>query len=179
MKSKDKNKNIELEEFKYLIDSRNLTSEEKKKDNEAILKARAERFRKRSEHEIIVAKLMQLKYRMEEYLEDSSCISGPRFPEFLSDYIDALYQKRKHFAEAIEVTPIMVSHVINRHREPKESFFHRLIIHSQKTYQPICYFEPELWLKVYFQDKVCSFSKSSVDWIKSEERHVSGRLIEV
>ena len=151
----------ELEEFKHLIDSRNLSSEERKREREAILKARAQRFQKRSEEEKTVAKLMQLKYLMEEYVEDTVCKSGSSFSTFLSTYVDILYPKRKQFAEDISVKPITLSHIIHKHREPRDSFFHRLILHSQETYKSICKFEEELWIKVYFQDKVCSLKNSS------------------
>ena len=42
-----------LEDFKYLIDSRNLTNEEKRAERDAILKAREARFRERLDNEIL------------------------------------------------------------------------------------------------------------------------------
>ncbi|MEX0361685.1 MAG: hypothetical protein AB3N10_11945, partial [Allomuricauda sp.] len=83
--------NNELDDFKYLIDSRNLSNKEKLSEREAILRARELRFRKRKEKDIIVAKLLQLKYRMEEYLENPLCHDQPYFPKFLESYVDTLY----------------------------------------------------------------------------------------
>jgi len=54
--------NKDLEEFKYLIDSRNLSDREKAREKEAILRVRKERFRKRSNDDISMTKLMQFKY---------------------------------------------------------------------------------------------------------------------
>lgn len=172
-----KSKNKDLEDFKYLIDSRNLSSEEKKKERDLLLKARELRYRNRKENEIKTAKLMQLKYKMEEYVNDAACDVGHDFPEFLRLYIDILYEKRKNFASDINVNPLVVSHVLNRHREPAETFLYRLIHHTQETYSGLCEFSWELWPKVYYRDKVCVMKKRSQQWEKSEGKQVRGKTI--
>ena len=166
-----------MEEFKYLIDSRNLTDKEKASEKEAILKAREERFRKRSGDDIKMAKLMQLKYQMEEYLDNPKCSSGPYFPKFLKTYIDTLYEKQKNFASDINVTPIVLSHVLNKHREPKNDFLYRLILHTKGSFKGLCDFDEELWPRVYYQDKVCDFMESVEEWEKSESKHVKSKSI--
>ncbi|MEM6806449.1 MAG: hypothetical protein AAF696_33935 [Bacteroidota bacterium] len=176
---KNKEEDIELEEFKYLIDSRNLSKEEKEIEREAILKAREERFRRRSRAEMLASRLLQLRYKMEEYLEDSGCELGTNFSDFLSTYVDILYKKRKDFAEDLSIPPISLSHIINKHREPTENFLQRLIIHSQETYRGICNFEKELWIKVYYQDKICSLTKSSIEWTQKESKYVKGKPINI
>ena len=169
-------RNDELEEFKYLIDSRNLT--EKKAERDAILKAREARFRNRSEHEKKVARLIQLKYQMEEYLKKPECSSGPCFLKFLNTYVDTLYYKRKHFASDLSIDAIMLSQVMNNHRDPQETFMHRLIIHSQSSYEKICRFNQDLWARVYYQDKVCQFLSTQEMVRDSEERYVTTRKFE-
>lgn len=57
--------NNELDDFKYLIDSRNLSNKEKLSEREAILRARELRFRERKEKDITISNLLQLKYQME------------------------------------------------------------------------------------------------------------------
>lgn len=170
-----KRRNKDLEDFKYLIDSRNLTNKEKRAERDAILKAREARFRERSDNEIKTAKLMQLKYQMEKYLNKPKCSLGPFFPKFLINYIDTLYDKRKKFASDISVTPVSLSHILNEHREPKDVFLHRLILHSQVSFKDRCEFDKELWPKVYYQDKVCRIMASSEKWEISEEKYVKGR----
>ena len=172
-----KENNLELEEFKDLIDSRNLSSKEKQKEREAILNAREERFNKRSENERKVVRLLQLNYQMQEYVKDSACKSGPMFSKFLTSYVDILYEKRKLFAEDIQVSSILVSHLINGHREPNENFFYRLILHTQETFKPFCQFEKALWLKVFYQDKICGFSASLAKWGHEEKKNVKGKYI--
>lgn len=114
--------NKELEEFVYLVDSRNLTSKEKREERKAILKAREARFRDRTENEVRTAKLMQLKYKMEEYLNAPNFNSESLFPIFLTTYVDCLYDKRKNFASDIEIEPMTLSHVLNKRRQPKDTF---------------------------------------------------------
>lgn len=171
-------RNKDIEEFKYLIDSRNLTSAEKKEEREALLRARELRFRNRTDNEVKTAKLMQLKYKMEDYVSDFTC-SGPYFTEFLKSYIDTLYDKRKNFASDINVKPLVISHILNGHREPQDTFFLRLIHHSQQTFRSLCEFNWDLWPKVYFQDKVCLMKASSKEWEKTEGRKLRGKEIKV
>jgi hypothetical protein len=166
-----------MEDFKYLIDSRKLSSKEKKDKGEAILKAREERYKDRSENEIKSLKLLQLKYQMEDYLTEVRCGSEPAFPKFLSQYIAILYAKRKNFASDIDIKPITLSHIINRHREPKDSFIRSLILHSEKSFENVCAFRKELWLQVYYQDKICHFMLSTQKEEKSEKKHVRGKLM--
>ncbi|WP_445735498.1 hypothetical protein [Mariniflexile sp.] len=173
----DKTVNKELDDFKYLVDSRNLSNKEKLSERDAILSVRELRFRKREEKETIIAKLLQLKYQMEAYLENPISNRQPYFPKFLESYVDTLYDKRKNFALDIDIEPTTLSHVINKHREPKDSFIYRLIVHSEATYKNVCDFEKELWPKVYYQDKVCDFLSSSEKWKKNESKHVRSKEI--
>lgn len=173
----NKSEHKELEDFKYLIDSRNLSDKEKTEERETILRARELRFREREEKEIIVANLLQLKYQMEDYLENPLCDHHPYFPKFLESYVDILYSKRKDFASDIDIEPTTLSHVINNHREPKDSFIYRLIVHSEATYKDICDFEKEIWPKIYYQDKICDFLSSSEKWKKTEAKHVRKKVV--
>lgn len=176
MTMNDKKKNIDIEEFKYLIDSRNLSSKEKLAEKNAILKARLERFKSRSEFEILSLKLLQLKYQMEAYINKREWNVEPAFPKFLSQYIDTIYEFRKEFAEDLSIKPITLSHIINKHREPKDVFLYRLIVHSQVVYKNITKFDKDLWPKVYYRDKVCQFMKSTAKF-KSENNKVSPKII--
>lgn len=168
----NKTTNTELDDFKYLIDSRHLSNNEKLSEREAILRARELRFRERKAKDITTSKLLQLKYQMEDYLENPLFHNQPYFPKFLERYVDTLYDKRKSFAFDIDVEPITLSHVINKHRDPKDSFIYRLIVHSQAVYKDVGSFEKDLWPKIYYQDKVCDFLSSSEKWKKTESKHV-------
>ena len=162
----------ELEDFKYLIDSRTLSDEDRKAEREAILKAREARFRKRSGIEISTAQLIQLKYQMEDYVDNPAYSPEPRFSEFLKKYVDTLYKKRAEFASDLSIEPMMLSQVLNNHRNPKDTFMCRLIIHSVGSYKSLCDFNRELWPRVYYQDKMYKFISSQDKLRESEEEYV-------
>lgn len=167
----------DLDDFQYLIDSRNLTDKERGEEREAILKAREARYRDRSENDREIAKLLQLKYQMEEYVNDSKGEDSPHFSRFLKIYVDTLYKKRKDFAADIGISPMELSHILNDHREPKDSFLYRLIVHSQSSFRNLCGFNRNLWPKVFYQDKVRDFMASSEKWKRSEEKFVKGKAV--
>ncbi|RYM30853.1 hypothetical protein ERX46_17375 [Brumimicrobium glaciale] len=171
----DKTVNKELDDFKYLIDSRNLSSKEKLSEREAIMHARELRFKDRKEKDITIAKLLQIKYQMDEYLENPLCNNQPYFPKFLESYVDSLYDKRKNFAIDIDIEPTTLSHIINGHRQPKDSFIYRLIVHSEAVFENISNFDKDLWPKIFYQDKVCEFLSSSEEWKKTESKHVRNK----
>ncbi len=173
------NKNIneiELNEFKYLIDSRDLTDKEKNAEKDGILAAIAKRFKSRTKEELISLRLLQLQYQMEDYVNNIKCNSGLSFSRFLGRYVDTLYELRKDFAKDIDVKPITISHIINNHREPKDVFLYRLMLHSEKVYKTISNFDKELWPKVYYQDKICQFLTSTEN-MKAEKIKVSSGQI--
>ena len=167
-----KKKDEDLEEFKYLIDSRNFSEEERKADLEIMMKAREARFRKRTKTEILQAQLLQLKYLMKDYIEDNGPVTEPRFSEFLKTYVDALYSKRIEFAADLSIEPIVLSHILNNHRNPKDSFMSRLIIHSEGSYRDLGGFDRELWPRVYFKDKMYKFIASQEQLKESEAKYV-------
>lgn len=170
-----------LEEFKYLIDSRNLSDKEKKEEKEALLKVREERYRRRSKNEIKAAKLLQLKLQMEDYVNESKWTSEHQlsFSDFLRRYIDILYDTRKSFASDMGVSPILISHLVNNHRELRPSFLSRLMLHSQESYREICDFSKELWPKVFYQDKLKHFMIDNRKLEKIERKEVKGKVVKV
>jgi hypothetical protein len=167
----------ELEEFKYLIDSRNLSEEESKAERDAILKAREQRFRNRSGADITAARLMQLKFLMEDYADEEEQGEGARFPVFLKTYVDTLYRKRIHFAKDLSIKPVMLSQVLGGHRDPQEMFLHRLIIHTQETYKGISTFPRDLWPRVFYRDKVWKFMEVQNVVMESEAKYVTGKKV--
>lgn len=168
----------ELEQFKDLIDSRTIPEKEKEEDRKALLAAREKRFKIRPESEKIAAELLQLKYQMENFLKDPVPGLENNFSKFLSIYIDILYRKRKNFAADIDINPIVLSQIINNHRQPTEEFLIRLVLHSQAVFKKISSFEKELWPKLYFQDRISEFLTSTEKKRKLEEKHVKKKVLD-
>lgn len=178
--AKSKNNYIDAEGAEYGVDSRYTSKKEKLTDSKALMEARLNRMKNISPDKITQAKLLQLKLRMEEYIKKPVYEGNGFFTSFLTTYIDTIYNKRSNFASDIDITPIRLSQVLNNHREPKEEFMLRLMIHSEKTYENICQFHKKTWYQVYFHEKVCNTMSRQDEWRSKVEKHVkTSRLIKV
>lgn len=170
MTSKE-NKNL-MEDAEYGLDSRYKSKKERESQATALMEARLKRMKNLSKDQITRAKLMQLKLRMEEYIKQPIYDNRNHFSEFLKTYIDTIYSKRSKFANDIDITPIRLSQVINNHREPKDEFIMRLMIHSEKVYENICDFHKKIWYQVYFHEKICDTISRQEEWKPKIEKHV-------
>ncbi|WP_146948811.1 hypothetical protein, partial [Cyclobacterium qasimii] len=121
MKSKT-NKDL-IADAEYGLDSRYNSKKERDSEAASLMEARLIRMKNLSKEHIIRAKLMQLKLKMKAYIEQP------------------IYDDQNHFAQDINITPIRLSQVINNHRDPKDEFIMKLMIHSEKVYENICEFQ--------------------------------------
>ena len=167
-----KKKFKEIEGAEYGVDSRYSSKKERQADSKALMEARLDRMKNLSKDQIIRAKLLQLKLKMEEYIQKPVYKDHNFFTEFLTSYIDTIYSKRSNFANDIDITPVRLSQVLNSHREPKDEFMLRLMIHSERTYQNICQFQKKTWYQVYYHGKICDTMSSQDEWRPEVEKHV-------
>ena len=170
-------KEIELEEFKYLIDSRGLSEQEEEENRIALLKAREKGFRERTPEVNRNLRLMQLYFQMRTYLDKPDTSTESRFTEFLKMYSNALYEKHKDFASDLGIKPITLSQVINKHREPQELFLRKLVKHSEKVFKEIRYFKKDIWPRVYYQDKLNHFVSLQEQVMEDPAIYVSTKRI--
>ena len=161
------NDNIE-----YGVDSRYKTKKEKESDSIALMQARLDRMKNLSKEQIVRAKLMQLKLKMENYLKEPVYDNQSHFTNYLETYIDAIYSQRNKFAKDINITPVFLSQVINNHREPKEEFILKLMIHSEKAFRNVGGFHKEIWYEVYFHEKISNTMSSQEQWRPQIEKQV-------
>ncbi len=154
------------------IDSRYKSDKERKSDAAALMEARLRRMKNLSKEQITKAKLMQLKLRMEEYIKHPAHENHGNFLDFLKLYIDTLYSKRSDFARDLAVTAVSLSQIINKHREPKEEFLLKLMIHSEKIYEGFCAFPKEIWYQVYFHEKISDTMSNQKQWRPEIEKDV-------
>ncbi len=171
--TKNKKNNKEIEGAEYGVDSRYASKKERIADSKSLMEARLKRMNNLSEDQIIKAKLLQLKFRMEEYIKKPKYEEHNYFTEFLKLYIDTIYSKRIHFAKDVNIKPVLLSQVLNNHREPKEEFILRLMIHSEKTYKNISTFHEKIWFQVYFREKICETMANQDKWRPDVEKHVN------
>ena len=159
-------------DFEYGVDSRYKTAKERKHDSVALMEARLERIKKLPKEQILRAKLMQLKLKMENYLKEPVYDNQNHFANFLETYVDTIYTKRSEFAKDINVTPVFLSKVINSHREPKEEFILKLMIHSEKIFKHVGEFHEKIWYQVYLHERLCDTMSNQKKWRPGIERQV-------
>ena len=159
-------------DIEYGIDSRYKSNNERKSEATALMEARLRRMKNLSKEQITKAKLLQLKLKMEEYIKNPVYDNQNYFSDFLKLYIDSIYSKRSNFAKDIDVAPVSLSQVINNHREPKEEFILKLMIHSEKVYKNVCEFHKKTWYQVYFHEKICDTMSNQEQWRPEIEKHV-------
>ena len=168
----NKKRIIMIEDAEFGLDSRYKSVEERESDATMLMEARLIRMKNLSKDQIIRAKLLQLKLKMEEYLKNPVYDKRNYFSEFLESYVDTIYAKRSVFAKDIDISPVSLSQVINNHRDPKADFIMRLMIHSEMVFKNVCEFHKKTWYQIYFQEKICDTMSSQEKWRPEIEKHV-------
>ena len=167
------NRNNNMTEYvEYGVDSRYHSNKEKESESVKLMQARLDRMKNLSKEQIMRAKLLQVKLKMENYLKQPVYDKHNYFTDFLGLYIDSIYSKRSEFANDINITPVLLSQVINNHREPKDEFIMKLMIHSEKVFKKIGDFQKKIWFQVYFQEKICDTMSNQEKWRPKLEKQV-------
>ncbi len=167
----NKNKNIN-DDAEFGVDSRYKTKKERAEDSVALMQTRLERMKNLSEEDILRAKLLQLKLKMEKYLKEPVYDNQHYFTQFLITYVDTIYSKRSDFAKDINVTANFLSKVINSHREPKDDFILKLMLHSEKVFKTVSEFQNSVWYQIYYLEKLSETMSSQDKWRPEIEKQI-------
>ena len=168
-----KNKqNVNEVDAEFGIDSRYKTNDERKQDAIDLMQARLDRMKNLPNEQTLRAKLLQLKLQMENYLHQPVNDHKNHFSYFLEKYIDTIYSKRIDFAKDINVSANFLSKIINNHREPKEEFILKLMIHSEKVFENVGEFSKKTWYLVYFHEKLCDAMSRQDKWRPEIEKQI-------
>jgi len=81
----------------------------------------------------VKANLLQLRFQIDDYINDKKFDKNKTFGYFLKTYIEGLEMKRKDFAGEINIKETELSQYINNHRTPPQNVIIRLELHSRKT----------------------------------------------
>lgn len=165
-------KDIKIVNEEYSIDSRYKSADERKLESNVLMEARLQRMENANPSLIIRAKLLQLKLKMDEFLKKPVHEVGNYFTDFLSIYIDIIYNKRNDFALDINISKVKLSQVLNNHREPQKEFILRLMLHSELIYKNVCEFNKQTWYEVYYFEKICDIMSRQEEWRPEVEKHV-------
>ncbi|WP_294244434.1 hypothetical protein [uncultured Chryseobacterium sp.] len=163
------------ENAEFGVDSRYQDSKERESDSVALMEARLKRMKNLSKEQIMQARLIQLKLRMENYIHAEADNTRDSFTGFLEAYIDTLYSKRTKFANDINISDVLLSQIINRHREAGKDFMLKLMIHSEKIFNGISDFKKETWYQICFQEKIREMMATQKDWRPEIEKQVKLR----
>lgn len=167
-----KKKNNMDEDVEYGIDSRYQSLKEKKSESVLLMKARLNRMKNLSKEQVMRAKLLQLKLKMENYLKQPIYDKHNYFTDFLATYIDSIYLKRSEFANDINITPVLLSQIVNNHRQPNDEFIMKLMIHSEKAFKNLGNFQKTTWYLIYFQEKINDTILNQEKWRLKLEKQV-------
>ena len=167
-----KKQNMINVDSEYGVDSRYKTTKERESDGTALMQARLERMKNLPREQILRAKLLQLKLKMENYLKEPVYNNQNHFALFLETYVDAIYSKRSEFAKDINITPVFLSKVINSHRKPKEEFILKLMIHSESVFKNIGAFHETTWYQIYLSKKLYDTMSNQDKWRPQLEKQV-------
>jgi hypothetical protein len=168
---KDKNKDFK-DDPEFAVDSRYRSKKERESEAILLMETRLKKMKKLTGDQITRAKLMQLKLKMDEYLNQLENNKQNNFSDLLKFYIDAIYTKRSRFAEDINITAVKLSQVINNHREPNDEFLRKLMIHSENAYKGICDFKGINWYLINFNDKLGAMMASEEKWRPKLEKEI-------
>ena len=118
-----------------------LTAKEKVEADKQLSEMRKKVQAKTTPQQELLARLLQLKYQMEDYSNNAPYDIKRSFGFFLREYLKSLKKRNKDFASDINIDETELSQILNRHRKPSEKVIIRLEIHSNKTIPAITWFK--------------------------------------
>ncbi|PWV44851.1 hypothetical protein [Chitinophaga sp. S165] len=124
---------------------------------------------KQSEENKLIAKLLQLKFLIEDYLKGNNFNKEFYFGYFLKEYITRIEKKNKQFANEINVDPTELSQIINKHRKPTEKIIYRLELHSNRNFPAV------MWFKILEKEREYELIHNSAI-VESEKKYVNEHL---
>lgn len=140
-----------------------LTVKQKKESDFALAEALKQRRRAMSNEDKVKARLLQLRFQIEDYIGDSEFDKARTFSYYLKLYIEMLGMKQSQLAQEIDIKPAVLSQYINKHRTPPENVMVRLELHSHN------FIPAAAWYQLVEKEKVHALSANRA--LRREQRH--------
>lgn len=118
-----------------------LTPSQKKEARKQLAIARKKSREKMSDDDRLSLQVLQLKFQLEDYIQNKEFHPDLTFGHFLKKYVDLLQVKRKDFADEISIDETLLSQFINQHRMPPDYITIRLEIHSNNSIPALYWFK--------------------------------------
>jgi hypothetical protein len=106
-----------------------LMASEQQAADEQLREMRAKIRKQATVSQLLLSRLLQLKYQMEDYSKNDTYNINYSFGYFLREYLKSLNKKNKDFAHDIDIEETELSQLLNQHRKPSEKIIIRLEIH--------------------------------------------------
>lgn len=119
---------------KEFVHPNGLRPAEKAKADAAVLLFRKQQLANQTSEELLFSQLMQLRIRLEMYLDSPDFDSRTSFSYFLAAYLRVLRIRKKDFADDISIHETRLSQLLSEKVEPNEKLMLRLEIHSNNLF---------------------------------------------
>lgn len=118
-----------------------LTAKQRMEADKQLAEHRAQRRAEMTEAEKLNIKLLQLKFRLEDYIKGDQYNPQYTFGYFLEQYLQLTNRKKKEFAKDIQIHETQLSQMLKDRRDPNDSIMIRLELHSNNTIPAIDWFK--------------------------------------
>jgi len=118
-----------------------LSPKQKQEADRQLAEHRTKRRAEMTEEEKQHFKLLQLKFRLEDYVKGDDYNPQYTFGYFLEQYLELTNRKKKEFARDIQIHETLLSNILKNRREPNDSFMIRLELHSKNIIPAIDWFK--------------------------------------
>jgi hypothetical protein len=152
-----------------VISPNSLTREERKLADAELAEARRKNKEGITGDQQLYAKVLQLRFLMEDYAKSEVFDKELSFASFLRKYIRLNYKVNKKFANDISLKEAELSLILNRHRLPNEKTIVRLELHSNNMIPAIS------WYRVLEKEKEHEL-QSNTAFKEKQNKHVKNRL---
>ena len=146
-----------------------LTARQQQEADKQLAGHRAKRRAEMTEAEKLNLKLLQLKFRIEDYINGEEYKPQFTFGYFLEQYLQITNLKKKEFAMDIQIHETQLSQVLKNRREPNDSMMIRLELHSNNIIPAID------WFKLLEKEKGHQI-KTDISLREKESRYVTRSL---
>ena len=146
-----------------------LTPAQRKEAGKQLKAARKKTQAEMTETDRTTSRLLQLRFRLEDYLDSKEYDPALTFGSFLKEYVAILSIRRKAFAADISVDETLLSQLINMHRVPPDYIAVRLEIHSNNL------IPADYWYKLVERERT-HMLKTNKALRRKERKFVHNRL---
>lgn len=144
-----------------------LSEKEEKESSTELAEIRRKNRESLTENQKLYAKVLQLRFLMEDYAKSEVYDESRSFASFLKTYIRFSYKVNKSFAEDINLKQTELSLILNEHRLPNEKTIVRLEIHSDNVIPALSWYRVVEKQREYELEKDIKFKQEQKKFVKN------------